>query len=316
MLASSPPTRFDNNPIFARHESFHPRYGWLKKGFDHHHLLNDPDAAVHLGVGKNMVTAMRYWAMAFKVIDDHKTNRGSASELAGSYFGERVFGPNGWDPFMEHPATLWLLHWYLLKRPCHATAWYFAFYLYHRSEFSVDDLVEALFTFKQVRYPQAKASENSLRKDATCLLRMYARQAAGGRDVLEDSLDSPFVELGLIVPSAKPRHFSFNIGPKTTLPAEFAVATCLEYIASEPELNQAQTVSLGRLLNDEGSPGQAFKLSEAAMCDAFETIERCYAGLVRLTETAGVVQVSLKCAADTTANSLLDTFYRRELTQP
>ncbi|MEA5536669.1 DUF4007 family protein [Crocosphaera sp. XPORK-15E] len=22
------------NPVFARHETFHPRYGWLKKGFD------------------------------------------------------------------------------------------------------------------------------------------------------------------------------------------------------------------------------------------------------------------------------------------
>lgn len=314
MTATSTPAKLDNNPAFARHESFHPRYGWLKKGFDLHHLLNDADAAVHLGVGKNMVTATRYWALAFKVIDDHKVSRGSASELTGSPFGQRVFGANGWDPFMEHPATLWLLHWYLLKRPCQATAWYFAFYHYHRGEFSVDDLVEGLKTFKQVRYPQAKASDSSLRKDAACIVRMYARQAAGSRDVLEDSLDSPFVELGLILPSAKPRHFSFNIGPKSTLPPEFVVAACLEYIASEAELSQAQTVALGRLLNDEGSPGQAFKLSEAAMCEAFEVVERRYKAAVRLTETAGVIQVSFDASAGNIANGLLDTFYTREST--
>lgn len=41
---------------FARHESFHPRFGWLKKGFDKASedssvFLRD-DSAVILGVGK------------------------------------------------------------------------------------------------------------------------------------------------------------------------------------------------------------------------------------------------------------------------
>jgi hypothetical protein len=53
------------NPVFARHETFHPRFGWLKKGFDL--AKQDPDiflredAPVRLGVGKNMVSAIRYW---------------------------------------------------------------------------------------------------------------------------------------------------------------------------------------------------------------------------------------------------------------
>ena len=46
------------NPIFARHETFHPRFGWLKKGFDA--AVEEPevflreDAPVQLGVGKNI----------------------------------------------------------------------------------------------------------------------------------------------------------------------------------------------------------------------------------------------------------------------
>lgn len=44
------------NPIFARHETFHPRFGWLKKGFDRASddaevFLRD-DAPIRLGVGK------------------------------------------------------------------------------------------------------------------------------------------------------------------------------------------------------------------------------------------------------------------------
>ena len=58
-------------PRFARHESFHPRYGWLKKGVDG--AASDPgifireDAVVQLGVGKNMVRAIRFWGTAAKL---------------------------------------------------------------------------------------------------------------------------------------------------------------------------------------------------------------------------------------------------------
>src|SRR6266508_2474489 len=59
-------------PTFARHETFHPRFGWLKKGFDaasrHPDVFLRDDATVLLGVGKNMVRAIRYWCLAFKIL--------------------------------------------------------------------------------------------------------------------------------------------------------------------------------------------------------------------------------------------------------
>ncbi|MGB3507947.1 MAG: DUF4007 family protein [Microcoleaceae cyanobacterium] len=60
------------NSVFARHETFHQRFGWLKKGFDA--AQNNPevflkeDATVHLGVGKNMVRSIRYWCNTFKCL--------------------------------------------------------------------------------------------------------------------------------------------------------------------------------------------------------------------------------------------------------
>ena len=45
------------HPIFSRHETFHPRFGWLKKGFDKAHednaIFSKESAPVVLGVGKN-----------------------------------------------------------------------------------------------------------------------------------------------------------------------------------------------------------------------------------------------------------------------
>src|SRR2546423_1123874 len=57
---------------FARHETFYPRSGWLKKGFDAASVdpmvfLRD-DAPLRLGVGKNMARSIRYWCHAFKLL--------------------------------------------------------------------------------------------------------------------------------------------------------------------------------------------------------------------------------------------------------
>ena len=57
---------------FGRHESFPLRFGWLTKGLSG--LQLDPkvfereDATITLGVGKNMVSAMRYWLQATQMV--------------------------------------------------------------------------------------------------------------------------------------------------------------------------------------------------------------------------------------------------------
>jgi hypothetical protein len=83
------------NPVFANHETFHPRFGWLKKGFDaaknNADIFSQDDAPVRLGVGKNMVRAIRYWCSAFKLLD--KNN-------APTRFGEKLLGENGWDCYL------------------------------------------------------------------------------------------------------------------------------------------------------------------------------------------------------------------------
>lgn len=70
------------NPIFARHETFHPRFGWLKKGFDRAshdaEVFLREDAPIRLGVGKNMVRSIRYWCSAFKLLEnDQPTDFGT-----------------------------------------------------------------------------------------------------------------------------------------------------------------------------------------------------------------------------------------------
>lgn len=105
--------RQDMTLYFARHETFYPRFGWLKKGFEavkgSPQIFLAEDAHIQLGVGKNMAKAIRYWCGAFKLIQPDST----PSDL-----GISLLGDDGYDPFLEDPATLWWLHWHLLKTPC------------------------------------------------------------------------------------------------------------------------------------------------------------------------------------------------------
>ena len=63
-------------PQFAGHETFPLRYGWLKKAFDavqktegnQNKFVFGEEAIAQFGVGKNMVSAMRYWALATSII--------------------------------------------------------------------------------------------------------------------------------------------------------------------------------------------------------------------------------------------------------
>ncbi|MCF4967144.1 DUF4007 family protein [Nostoc sp. CMAA1605] len=290
------------NPIFARHETFHPRYGWLKKGFDaaqiDSKIFLQEDAPVRLGVGKNMVSAIRYWCNAFKVLENDEP----------SEFGDRLLGENGWDSFLEDPATLWLLHWNLLKPSCNAAAWYFTFNLFRDNEFSQDDLFNALCTYRDSVAP--RIVESSLKKDIFCILRMYVEQATTKAGITEESLDCPFTQLGIIHTAGDSRHFTFRVGAKRNLPAEILVAVCLEYASFVGR--EQRTISISRLVYDIGSPGMVFKLSESAVCDAIEQVAR-WSNLIALSDSAGLIQFSFTSEPEALAEDILDKYYKRRV---
>jgi len=297
-------------PVFARHESFHPRFGWLKKAYDA--AIADPDvfhrdnAQVTLGVGKNMVRAIRYWAVAFKILQEALLPDRDAAGVIATEFGVRLLDSDtGWDPYIEHPGTLWLLHWRLLQAPSQATAWDFAFHHYRRPGFAADELTAALLEYKAHKYPMAKGNESSLKKDVACLLRMYVP----GRkrpEVLEDSIDSPFTELGLIGHGAERNHYVFRLGGKRSLPNEVVVAACLEH--AESIRSTERTISLSRLLYDPGSPGMAFKLNEAALAHALDAVPAGKSGM-SLHDAAGVVMATLPEQPEDAAMRVLGAMY-------
>ena len=139
------------HPTFARHETFHPRYGWFRKAYTF--VAEDPrifireDAPVRIGVGKNMVRAIRFWGLAAKLIEvDRPSPNGRSRNLLPTSLGDNLFGDSGWDRYMEDPGTLWLLHWLLLAPPSQLPVWWLSFNEFHAVEFTDDDLAMVITT--------------------------------------------------------------------------------------------------------------------------------------------------------------------------
>ncbi len=298
------------SPIFARHETFHPRFGWLKKGFDK--AIENPEVFLSekapsiLGVGKNMVRAIKYWCITFKVLEE-KQEQGQGRRIVPTAFGQNLLGNGGWDPYLEDPASLWLLHWYLLKPPCHATAWYYVFNIFNKNTFGPEEIRDGLVEFKDSSFLNNRILESSVMKDVACILRMYTDNYTN-KGVEEDSIDSPFTELGLIHNYGDSRHYVFNTGLKQNLPPSIIVAACLDYLATIQE--SAKTISISRLAYEAGGPGLCFRLSDSALADAIESIARRDSGIV-LADTAGLLQMAFEGEPKILSKKILDGYYNR-----
>ncbi|MBA3987402.1 MAG: DUF4007 family protein, partial [Flavobacteriales bacterium] len=189
---------------FSGHDSFQCRQLWLKKGYDfvqEGKNFNDEDAVVKLGVGKNMVSSIRFWLKAFNIID----NKDIPTE-----FGKRLFDDeNGYDPFLEDEASLWLLHYQLVKNG------FASIYSIIFNEFRKEKLFFNKETF--VNYvkrigesnPDLNFNENTVGKDFIVFANLYKNDPES-KDV-EDSFSGILSEIELIKTMGKAKEEQFYI---------------------------------------------------------------------------------------------------------
>lgn len=176
---------------FSGHESFQCKSLWLKKGYDYltdGHSFNDIDAVAKLGVGKNMVTSIRFWLRAFGL------TKSDELQPISSYIFDSV---KGVDPYTEDLNTLWLLHFLLVSSEV-ASLYNLLFVEYQRErrEFRKTDLQS--FIKRKCSVPEQRNvyNENTVRKDIGVLLKNYV--APSDLRTIED-FSALLITLGSIV---------------------------------------------------------------------------------------------------------------------
>lgn len=280
--------------IFSGHDSFQCRQLWLKKGFDFiqdNKSFNNEDAVVKLGVGKNMVSAIRYWMKAFNIID---------SKDKPTEFGTKLLDDDGYDPFLEDEASLWLLHYQLIKTGIAST------YSIVFNEFRKEKLFFNKETFvnylkrRRESEPELAFNENTVADDFVVFVKMY-QNSEGSKDV-EDSFTGILSEIELLktIGKGKVEQYQIENNERDKLPEAVFLFSILD------NSTFGNSISLNSLEYENNSPGSIFCLNRSGLTNKISEI-LIENKNITFTDHAGIKELQFKKKPN--AYSILDTYY-------
>lgn len=276
---------------FGRHETFAIRYGWLSKGFQAitekggSGIFESDAATVRLGVGKNMVSAIKYWLRACRMIDP--------VENIATDLGDQLLSENGFDPYLEDEATIWLLHWLLATNAELATSWYWYFNRFHKPEFTGQELATALTDFVNDQVTsRKKPSAGTLKNDALLIPRMYTQSKGNTRTPIEEALDSPFALLKLITQNAGGRNYQSRPSSRPDLPlGVLGFAVCEMFAMKETTAIPIEDFMYSK--DNYPAIGSVFRLTENDLVSKLEKLVDYIPGIFDIRDTAGQHQLYL-----------------------
>jgi hypothetical protein len=269
------------NLSFSGHESFICKQAWLKKVFEfasNHRSFGDDRAVVDLGVGKNMVNSLRFWGKAFDALDEDD----KPTELANYLLNDE-----GVDPYLEDYASLWLLHYHLVKKNRFSIAnLVFNEFRKERVEFTKDALLKFLVR-KTSEVDSNSSNSKTLEKDAGVFIRMYSKPDRSQKIDIEDDFNGVLIDLGLL---DRDKHrsqggrmaewFRIESGQREDLPWQIVLYSILDRYPDQ------ESITFQELHVGENSPGAIFALSGEGLFDKIEQMTQELDGIV-FSETAG-----------------------------
>ena len=263
-----------NKLTFSGHESFHCRQLWLKKGYEFKRSgksFLDDDAVVALGVGKNMVTAIRFWLKAFNIIDpeEHLTD-----------LGHFIFSDDGLDPFLEDDQSLWLLHYYLVKS-CYSSIYSLIFNEFRKEKVHFTKENFQAFALRRLD----NANLKTVADDFDVFKKMYLNTSED-KKLTEDSFLGLLSELQLLRSLQKGTYLIENTERQSLTPDVFLYTILDNY-------QDSYSISLYSLENDENSPGVVFALSRQGLLDLIDKMVDKYPWIT-YSDQAGVKELQFK----------------------
>ncbi|REL24501.1 DUF4007 family protein [Rhodohalobacter sp. SW132] len=298
---------------FSGHESFQCRNLWLKKGFD---FVTNPDesrtdfnhdlAVLDLGVGKNMVSSIRFWLKAFDMVDDENEQ---PTQLA-----EYLFSESGRDPFLEDLGTLWLLHYKLVKKS-EASIYHLVFNRFRKQR--IEFTKEHLFSYlvNECERLDENHSPNSIEKDVGVFLKSYVTpDQQKKKDKIEDRYSSLLIDLNLVKKfknygTQENEWYKIESSDREMLPIEIFFYVILDnFDTSSTNANRRKSISFHKLMNEDNSPGNIFALTPDALVTKINQLVQNFYGVV-YKDNAGVRELQFNAEFD--KEEILDKYYAK-----
>ena len=277
---------------FSGHQTFPLRIAWLPKAAlqirEGHDPLSEPDEGIlRLGLGKNMVEALRCWVEAYQIAE-----RTEASWKL-TQIGDLVFGSGALDPYLEDSSTPWLLHWLITtNRRSPFWAWECLFNRWSSTEFCASTVLEA-FKRQSDQTPKPN-SPVTLKQHWEVFLHTYRPPRS---DAGDDNLDSALAVLGLIHPAGERPNasgkwetlYAFDMGPKRTLPQQlFAFFLHDWWNSAFPD---EETLPFRAILNSNLSPGRILKIPETELAKRIADLAAKQSGVFQVSESTNLRQL-------------------------
>jgi hypothetical protein len=267
---------------FSGHDSFQCRQLWLKKGYDYckeGFNFNAEDAVAKLGVGKNMVTSIKYWLKVFGITANDKVTS----------FGDMIFSDtDGLDPYLEDEGTLWLLHYQLVNLGLASTYnIIFTEFRMKKIEFNKEDFVKhMILRFQNEGLPAPNAK--TIGDDFDVMRKLYL---AGEDDLInpEEGYAGVLAELQLLKSFGKGKNEIYFIenGERPNLPWQIVFYCILS------NKRYGKSININSLQYDLDSPGVVFSLSKVGLLDKIEGAVDKIKGLV-FSDQAGIKEIQFK----------------------
>ena len=286
---------------FRAHDTFYIRKGWLSKGLKNVNQNGDVFISKEvnpmdvLGLGSNMVKALRYWLQATGLTEE--PNYGKRVQSLTN-MGQIIYAN---DKYLEETGTLLLLQYNLASNYENATSFYFFFNDFNMSEFSRDDFVIQLQNHIKINSSDDVAIR-SLNDDFTCIMNTYIPKykSSPTRVSPENNIECPLSELGLIE--------ILNRSKKTFRKATPNADILNPWIVLAVIVDQAKgqrEISLNELLNAPCNIGKVFNMDSITMLDALYRIEKM--GEIKINRTAGLDVINILSSRD--FNSCVESYY-------
>lgn len=248
--------------------------------------FSDTDSVAKLGVGKNMVTSIRFWLRAFGLSDADK-----ATKIADYLLNRET----GRDPYSEDLNTLWLLHFLLVNQGV-ASLYNLVFVEYQRErkEFTRSEL--QTYIRRKCSVPEQKNvyNENTVRKDIGVLLKNYV--SPKDLKTIED-FSALLISLNLIVLKSQDTYNFREISESDIAPEIILFALLsLEDTDRTISLDGLQKLSL------------IFCIPMISLIDIIRSLEQSYPDSIVFSDNSGIKNVQFLKELD--KYEILDTYYR------
>ena len=286
----------NNRFTFSGHESFPCKTLWLKKGYDFVKAekdFNAPEAVVDLGVGKNMVAAVRYWYKAFGLNKDAETG----------WIADYIFKSDmGKDPYMEDLGTLWLLHFLLIYSG--EASLYKMFFVDFQKERRLFDREQVVSFVKRKMIEAGKENlfnENTVKKDVGVLLLNYClpRNPQSNEDFSTLLMDLDLLrQVDKTSGDDKRNGYYFNVeGKRKVTPEMFLFALLM---TKEENDNSISYDTLSEL-------GLMFCMTDLEVIDMLKYLSEEYSESLTYSDVAGIRQLQFTKQMD--AKQVLEKYY-------